>query len=75
MSNSLERYAYYRDEKGLPASAASRLVVADSLESIAEAIRRLGNADAATPMGGLEALGKAIQEGMRDLADVIRTQG
>ncbi len=64
MVDNLERYMYYSDEKGMPDDAASRLVVADSLESIAGAIRRLGNADAATPMGGLEALGKAILEGM-----------
>lgn len=74
MANGLERYAYYRDEKGLSDEAASRLVIANSLELIAEAIRRLGNADAATPMGGLEALGKAILEGMEGIANAIRAE-
>lgn len=34
----------------------------DALSHIAEAIQRLGNADAATPLGGLEGHGKAMLE-------------
>lgn len=38
------------------------LRVAEGLMAVASAIRALGNADAATPMGGLEAHGKVIEE-------------
>lgn len=40
----------------------------DAIHHIARAIQRLGNADAATPMGGLEALGAATLEGSRAIA-------
>ena len=36
--------------------------VAEGLMSVARAIRNLGNADASTPMGGLEAHGAVIKE-------------
>ena len=60
--------------------------VVDALDSVANAIRyglsRLGNADAATRMGALEAHGLAIKEGaeeiasaIRDLADAVRERG
>jgi len=56
------------------------------LLAIARAIHRLGNADASTPMGGLEALGKVIKDSnghiamqiggladaVRELADAVR---
>ncbi len=55
-------------------------VVAEGLDGIARALRLLGNADAATPMGALEALGKvheeasvrlagAVEEAARDIAE------
>jgi len=44
---------------------------ADGLMAIARAIHLLGNADAATPMGGLEALGKVHLEGYDKIADAI----
>lgn len=44
------------------APSADALAIAGVLHSIAHAIHRLGNADAATPMGGLEGLGAAIIE-------------
>ena len=40
-------------------------------ERIAHALNRLGNADAATPMGGLEAHGKAILDSSERLAGAI----
>lgn len=53
--------------------------IEDGLYAIARAIRLLGNADASTPMGGLEALGQAIIESsntlavaMSDLAEAVR---
>lgn len=36
--------------------------IANALENVARQIRNLGNADAATPMGALEALGKVFDE-------------
>ncbi|HUT18734.1 MAG TPA: hypothetical protein VM366_06200 [Anaerolineae bacterium] len=41
------------------------------LLAIARAIHRLGNADASTPMGGLEALGKVILESNEHIAMAI----
>jgi hypothetical protein len=60
--------------------------VVDALESVANAIRYglrgLGNADAATPMGALEAHGLAIRQSadqiasaIRDLAEAVREHG
>lgn len=57
--------------------------VADALASIARALRDLGNADATTPMGAIEAfgvvvrevgdaIGDAIREGLFDIAAAIR---
>lgn len=62
------------------------MTTAEALQSIARAIHRLGNADASTPFGGLEALGMVIKEsnseiaaalalvaeGLHDVADAIR---
>ena len=51
----------------------------NGLFAVALAIQRLGNADAITPMGGLEALGKVVMEGdeliasaISELADAVR---
>lgn len=46
--------------------------LAEALQAIARSIHRLGNADALTPMGGLEALGKVLSESMDGLASAIR---
>lgn len=53
--------------------------LADAMDGLNRAIRLLGNADAATSFGGMEALGMAlektgetIQSGLGDLADAIR---
>ena len=45
--------------------------MADALDGIALAIQRLGNADAATPFGGLEALGMVLKEGLDRVADSL----
>jgi hypothetical protein len=47
--------------------------VADGLFAIAAAIKLLGNADAATSMGAIEALGKVIKEGFESLASSFET--
>ena len=53
--------------------------LADVLSDVARALVLLGNADASTPMGALEAHGKAIDDasekiagGLHDIADAIR---
>lgn len=53
--------------------------VVDGLFALSRAVRRLGNGDASTSMGGMEALGKAmldsssmIASALGDLADAIR---
>lgn len=52
--------------------------IVDAVNRLARAITNLGNADAATPMGGMEALGKAMQDsansiesGMESIATAI----
>ena len=42
-----------------------------ALLAIARAIQCLGNAEASTPMGGLEALGKVIKESNERIAEAI----
>lgn len=46
--------------------------VADALRAIARSINNLGNGDAATPMGGLEALGKVVSESLDNVASALR---
>lgn len=45
--------------------------IAEAIASVGRAIDRLGNADAATPMGGLEALGAVMKEGCDHIAGAI----
>jgi hypothetical protein len=40
----------------------------DAINRLARAVNNLGNADAATPMGGMEALGKAMQDSANTIA-------
>jgi hypothetical protein len=42
--------------------------VVDAINRLARAVNNLGNADAATPMGGMEALGKAMQDSANTIA-------
>ena len=46
-------------------------VVADGLYAVAAALQRLGNADASTPMGGMEALGAVVKDGMDGVAGAM----
>lgn len=46
--------------------------LADALRAIARSINYLGNADAMTPMGGLEALGKVLSESLDGVAEALR---
>lgn len=56
--------------------------LSDALRAIARSINNLGNADAATPMGGMEALGAVLSESLNgvaaalhDVAQAIRERG
>lgn len=49
----------------------SDMTVADALCEIAATLQRLGNGDAATPMGAIEALGKRLGEGLNSVAEAI----
>jgi hypothetical protein len=62
-----------------PSDDAGQYAIAVAILSLARAIDRLGNADAATPMGGLEALGDCILKAnssvavaLHDVAEAIR---
>jgi hypothetical protein len=46
--------------------------IAKALDGVAHAIHRLGNADACTPMGAIEAYGQHMGEKMDGLIDAIR---
>jgi hypothetical protein len=45
--------------------------ITDAVNRLARAITNLGNADAATPMGGMEALGKAMTDSADRIAAAI----
>lgn len=49
----------------------SMAAVALAIDRLATAVRDLGNGDAATRMGGLEALGKVMEDGMERIASAI----
>jgi hypothetical protein len=40
-----------------------------AIQNIANSIDRLGNADAITPMGAIEALGKVIDDGLESMSN------
>ena len=42
--------------------------ISQALRDVARAIRDLGNGDACTPMGGLEALGQVFKEGLESIS-------
>jgi len=45
--------------------------IAEALKSNASALRDLGNGNAATPMGAIEAHSVAVKEALRDAADIV----
>ena len=45
--------------------------LADAIDGVARALHRLGNADACTAMGGLEAHGKAILDAAEMIAGAL----
>jgi hypothetical protein len=45
--------------------------VAKSIDGVASALRALGNADAATPMGAIEALGVTLKESLAEVAESV----
>ena len=46
--------------------------IAEALEQIARRLNELGNGNAATPMGAIEALGLALKDGCRLIADAVQ---
>lgn len=46
--------------------------IGDGLQSIAFWLKHLGNGDAATPMGGLEALGAVQKEGLDSISSSLQ---
>jgi hypothetical protein len=59
------------ENDGLFAIAAAILDLADAQGATARALRDLGNADAGTPMGAIEAFGVVVSEGLEGLALAI----
>lgn len=51
--------------------ASALLVLADAVGGLALQVRNLGNADAGTRMGGMEALGKVLSEAIDGLGGSI----
>lgn len=60
-----------RDAGGTGNVADGLFAIAHSLDGVARAIRDLGNADATTPMGAIEALGLELKEGLGRVAAAI----
>ena len=46
-----------------------------AIHGVACALRLLGNADAATSMGAIEAFGLVVQEGLGDIARAVMGEG
>ena len=55
-------------------SEATAIAQVLALQGVARALDRLGNADAATSMGGLEALGVAITTAAGEIADALESR-
>lgn len=49
----------------------SIMLLAEAINNVARSIHRLGNADANTPLGGLEGLGKQIGQSLDGLATAV----
>ncbi len=50
------------------------LAISESLDGLTNALHRLGTADAATPMGAIEALAKEVGEGLDNVANAVREE-
>ena len=49
--------------------------IADAMLAVARALNRLGNADATTPVGGLEALGAVLKDAIEYAGDNLDSHG
>lgn len=57
---------------GEPANVVDALfAIARSIDGLAYQVKYLGNGDAASPMGAIEALGATVKEGMSGVADAL----
>ena len=65
-----------QDQNVVPANVVDGLfVIAQGLQGIAVSIKYLGNADAATPLGALEALGIQLEKASTLIADALSESG
>jgi hypothetical protein len=60
-----------RKGEGAFAVAFALLELARAQDRTATALKNLGNGDAATPMGAIEALGAVLKDGAEQIADAI----
>ena len=61
----------HEDEAFTDETAMGLQLCAQQLARVVYALKCLGNADAATPMGAMEAFGVVMQEGMASIASAI----
>jgi hypothetical protein len=59
----------------LSPTVAATLVLAQAVASVALQLKFLGNADAATPMGAIEAFGKVMQDGLSEIGTALSEIG
>lgn len=64
-------FEFIQTRLGVTDETACHLCVAQALMDVAHEIKYLGNGDAATTMGGLEALGKVIMDSASEVASAV----
>ena len=62
---------YRRDVETHAPEIVAGALIASSLESVASALRYLGNGDAGTSMGAIEALSVQLREGLNCIGDAL----
>jgi hypothetical protein len=68
---SREIYKRFKDADGVEAAL---YAIACSISGLAYQLKCLGNADASTPMGAIEALGERIDVGCSRIADALESR-
>lgn len=53
-------------------TAAAILTLSEAINGVAVQLKHLGNADACTPMGAIEALGSVLKDGLSDVASGLQ---
>jgi hypothetical protein len=70
--NIFEEYEWYM-AKTHDKNTAALLTMALGIADLARAVKLLGNADAATPMGAMEAFGLVMKDGLGGIASAIES--